>query len=147
MFIDFYHIYHLTLFILDAVCQTVLTLMKCHIRRLFISDCIVCKDKKNPIFLAFQIKEYKSRITLSVRLSVRAPVPSPILTYVLCAYASLYVCVHICVRVYFNMNISECFLILTFMLECNPDARVPACSLTFYHTVNTQMKQGSVLFA
>ena len=49
-------------------------------------------------------------------MSVRAPVPSSVLTYVLCACASLNVCVHICVRVYFNMNITECFLILTYVL-------------------------------
>ena len=53
------------------------------------------------------------------------------------------------------MNIPECFLIQTYVL-CffvnlhqyrQTDVRVPACSLTFYHTLKTQMTQGSVLFA
>ena len=86
------------------------TLVKCH-TSLFV------KIKKIQFSWLFKLKQYKSRITLSVR----PPVPSSVLPYVLCACASLYVCVHklcvhICVRVYFNMNITECFLILTHVL-------------------------------
>ena len=104
-----YHIYHLTLFILDTVLANSADPDEMPHKAAFhlVLHCLL--RKKIQTSWLSKLKKYKSRITLSA-------IPSSVLTYVLCMCASLYVCVHIRVRVYFNMKITECFLILTYVL-------------------------------
>ena len=148
-----YHIYHLTLFILDTVLANSADPDEMPHKAAFHLVLHCLQRKKIQTSWLSKLKKYKSRITLSVCLSAHpSPCPSWHRYYAraphcMCAYTFVYG-----VRVYFNMKITECFLILMFYvctLTCTwqTDARVPACSLTFYHTVKTQMKHWSVLFA